>query len=292
MIRHLKYHEIDFEKYHHCIENSAQQNFYVQKENLDFLCPNWELFVLNDYEAVMPVPIKKKFGFKVVAMPLFAQQFGIFSKEDNSLINDEFLRFLHQKFNVFYYAFNAQNQLSAELQTRKNYIAEKQQYVQLRKNYFKGRKSTVKSAQNLVFKELQLNEELISFISKYHKGLEKSSDLNKLIGYIHFLNLNKKLKIFGSFENEKLNTLAVLTDFNNELSLLSLINDERQSGKNGASFLIDRILKENISNKSFNFMGGSIRGIEVFFKSFGSENFEYPVILTSRIGLLKSAFSK
>ncbi|MGZ5189079.1 MAG: hypothetical protein ACXWB5_06570, partial [Kaistella sp.] len=61
---------------------------------------------------------------------------------------------------------------------------------------------------------------------------------------------------------------------------------------NGASFLIDRILKEHIEEKYFDFMGGSIRGIEVFFKSFGSSLQQYPVIENSKKDLLINFFRK
>ena len=49
-----------------------------------------------------------------------------------------------------------------------------------------------------------------------------------------------------------------------------------------ASFLIDKILDKYIHQKEFNFMGSNIRGIEIFFKSFGGELQEYPY-LQSRI---------
>ncbi|MPN18113.1 hypothetical protein SDC9_165471 [bioreactor metagenome] len=75
-------------------------------------------------------------------------------------------------------------------------------------------------------------------------------------------------------------------------SLLGLINDERFRDDNGASFLIDRILKEHISEKSFSFMGGNIRGIEVFFKSFGSQLQEYAVIENSVKDLMAHFFKK
>jgi hypothetical protein len=59
MIRRLKYNEIDFEKYSKCLENSAQKNWYARKEVLDQLSGNWHILVYNDYEAVMPVPLKE-----------------------------------------------------------------------------------------------------------------------------------------------------------------------------------------------------------------------------------------
>lgn len=292
MIRYLKYSEIDFEKFERCVENSVQRNFYVSKENLDFLCKKWELLVMDDYKAVMPVPFTSKFGLKVILMPLFAQQFGIFSKEDDVAVNDAFLKYIQKHFNILYYAFNFKNQFSENLLKRKNYLIKNIEYTELRRKYTKGRKHAAKSAQYLDFKTIELNESVEEFILKNQKGLDKKADFDKFIKYLHFLNERKILKLVASIENDEVNTLAIMIDKNDELSLLSLVSSKNQKEKNGASFLIDRILQENIPAKSFNFMGSSIPGVELFFKSFGAENFEYPVIFNSKTKFITSLFFK
>ena len=291
MIRRLGYHEIDFEKYNQCLEKSVQKNFYAKREILDHLCEAWELLVFEDYCFVMPIPIKKKLGFKFVLMPLFCQQLGIFGAEKNEEIEGQFLEFLQKNYRIILYAFNFQNNFKQNLKKKKNYFIEPKDYKTLRKDYFKGRKSTVKTAQYLNFKELKLSENT-SFIKNNFKGLEKKSDAEKLFRYFQFLEDKKMLKIFGSFKENELTNAAVMIDDGKCLSLLSLINDENFRNDNGASFLIDRILQENIHQKSFDFMGGSIRGIEVFFKSFGAELQEYPIIENTKKDLLKNFFIK
>lgn len=278
MIKAVKYHEIDFEKYTQCINHSAQKNWYAQKEILDHLSGNWQLLVWNDYEAVMPVHLKKKFGFNFVHMPLFCQQLGVFSKEDNSDLNEKFLQYLREKFLVFLYNFNDNNKFKTILESRKNYKVPTTEYAFLRrKKYFKGRKSTVKMAQYLEFSELQLSTETLHFIKNNYKGLSEN-DYAKLEDYISFLNEKKAVKFFGAYKETQIINLAVVIEEKNELHLLALINDEKMISENGASFLIDKVLEQNIEQKIFNFMGGNIRGIEVFFKSFGAELAEYPFL--------------
>ncbi len=72
MIKKITYGEINFEKYQICLQNSVQQNFYANRIILDQLCERWELLVYKDYDFVMPVPLKKKYGFFFVIMPLFS----------------------------------------------------------------------------------------------------------------------------------------------------------------------------------------------------------------------------
>ncbi|MNY33470.1 hypothetical protein D3C86_1677500 [compost metagenome] len=164
-----------------------------------------------------------------------------------------------------------------------------QEYAFLRrKKYFKGRKSTVKTAQYLEFREVFAQKDILEFIKNNFKGLEKESDMDFFIKYLMFLDSKKQLRMFGSYYEENLTNVAVLIDNENYFSLLGLLNNEELKSHNGASFLIDRILDLNIESKAFNFMGGSIRGIEVFFKSFGSDLQEYHVIQNSKKDLIKN----
>lgn len=276
MIRRLKYHEIDFQKYTKCLENSVQRNWYAKKEVLDQLSENWEILMFEDYKAVLPIPLKKKFGINFVIMPLFCQQLGVFSEKDDTGINDQFLQFLKKNYTILLYSFNDDNSFSEPLKKKKNYTIPLSDYVILRrKKYFKGRKSTSKCAQHLIYKEIELNAEHISFIEKNFKGLKKGTDIKKFKDYMMFLHQNNSLKLCAAYLEEKLINVAVLVDESTQLSLLGLINDETYKTENGPSFLIDKILSNYIHQKSFNFMGSNIRGIEIFFKSFGGELQEY-----------------
>lgn len=276
MIRRLKYHEIDFQKYTKCLENSVQRNWYAKKEVLDQLSENWEILMFEDYKAVLPIPLKKKFGINFVIMPLFCQQLGVFSEKDDTGINDQFLQFLKKNYTILLYSFNDRNLFSEPLKKKKNYTIPLSDYVILRrKKYFKGRKSTAKCAQHLIYKEIELNAEHISFIEKNFKGLKKETDIKKFKDYMKFLHQNNSLKLCAAYLEEKLINVAVLVDESTQLSLLGLINDETYKTENGPSFLIDKILSNYIHQKSFNFMGSNIRGIEIFFKSFGGELQEY-----------------
>lgn len=291
MIRKLKNKDIDFSKYQNCLENSIQKNFYAKKEILDALCEDWELLVFDDYEFIMPIPIRKKLGLKIVVMPLFCQQLGIFGPKKNPEIEEEFLKYFLKNYKILFYSFNYHNSFTEEFKIKKNYFIPKKDYSLLRKNYFKGRKSTVKTAQYLNFKEVKLNE-VSDFIRKNFKGLEKENDLNKLFEYLHFLNSDNKLKLCGSFKEENLTNVAILINDDECFALLGLVNNEKFRRDNGASFLIDCILKDHIQDLSFNFMGGTIRGLEVFFKSFGAELQEYAIIERSKKDLIKNFFKK
>ncbi|WP_294276404.1 hypothetical protein [uncultured Chryseobacterium sp.] len=279
MIRKIRYSDIDFEKYSACLESSVQKNWYARREVLDELSGNWHILVLNDYKAVMPINIKKKYGLNFVHMPLFCQQLGIFSLFDDPQINDEFLFFLKNNYRIFLYCFNDTNSFTTQIENRKNYIIPVSDYLLLkRKKYFKGRKSTVKWSQHLIYRELQPDKMIEQFIAENSKGISKYRDLEKFKNYFDFLYKNNSLKLCCAYLNDQLISLAILISEDKQFSLLSLINHKKFTDENGPSFLIDQILKNHIHEKTLNFMGGNIRGIEVFFKSFGGELKSFPIV--------------
>ena len=85
----------------------------------------------------------------------------------------------------------------------------------------------------------------------------------------------------------EISSLALL--FNpDKIHLLSLINNPKFLKENSASFLIDAVLKENIHQTDFDFMGSSIPSIARFFKSFGAQNNPFSVVHNPGINILKT----
>ena len=84
MIRFLKHSEIDPEKWNQAVRNSLSTNVLAEYELLDLLTDGdtWHALVENDYEAVMPLPTRKKGVLKYVYTPFFLPQMGLFSEHE------------------------------------------------------------------------------------------------------------------------------------------------------------------------------------------------------------------
>ena len=84
MIRFQKHSEIDPEKWNQTIRKSLFSTVFAEFEMLNLLTApdSWNALVSQDYEAVMPLPTRKKGVLKYVYSPFFLPQMGIFSEHE------------------------------------------------------------------------------------------------------------------------------------------------------------------------------------------------------------------
>ena len=78
-ITYITHKDIDITKWDTCLSLSFNKLIYAQRFYLDQMASNWDALVLNDYEAIMPLSWRKKWGFKYLYQPAFTQQGGVFS---------------------------------------------------------------------------------------------------------------------------------------------------------------------------------------------------------------------
>src|SRR5690606_31954046 len=74
-----------------CIKNAPNQLIYAWSFYLDIISPGWDALVMGDYEMVMPLTGKKKWGISYLYQPAFTQQSGIFGKHIDANIITKFL---------------------------------------------------------------------------------------------------------------------------------------------------------------------------------------------------------
>ncbi|HZF99790.1 MAG TPA: hypothetical protein VEY71_02260, partial [Chitinophagales bacterium] len=82
MVRRLAQNDISHEKWNRCVDASTHPLPYAYGWFLNAASPGWNALVENDYESVLPLTHRKKFGIRYLHQPYFTQQLGIFSKHD------------------------------------------------------------------------------------------------------------------------------------------------------------------------------------------------------------------
>lgn len=295
MIKRLKYCQIDFKKYSECFETSVQRKYSASKEYLDITSNRqWELLVYKDYEAVMPVPVVRKYFFQFVLNPKLCQQIGIFSLSDSVEINDLFLQYLTKNYIVRYYAFNDKNKFSVMLHSRKNFIIYQDNYETVFKRYSPKRKRKLRQdeeiKQNSCIKENLSLEISLDFIRKNIKGANNSKNNEAFVDIFRKFYLKEKLAFSGYYYHGKLINLIAVYEDKNVLALLGTFNEYEFVKVSGASVLIDETLKKNIHTKDFDFEGGDISNVEEFFRGFRPQLVPYQCIIENSTSVFFKIF--
>ena len=297
MIKRLKYHEIDFNKYNACIENSLQNSDYAQREFLDIVTgKSWELIIYDDYEAVMPVPLIVKFGFKIVLMPKLCQQLGIFSNQDSVYINNLFYNYLTKNYIVLFYAFNGNNEVS-NIGLKKSYIIPKDQYSEVKKRYSIHRRRNVRIIgdleNNIIFRNSLKSEDKAFFVENM-KGIKKKEDASIYFDLMQTLYEQKLMNIEILEYKNQIESMAGLYCVKTNHYLSLFVNKNPLSNTNIPSIVIDNYLKKTIADQDFDFMGSDVENVAKFNERFGAIAYKYPIVSNSKkevlIQILKKIF--
>ncbi len=274
-IQYLLYKNIDLVKYDACISKSSNSRIYALAWYLNCVADSWSVLVLNDYEAVMPLPKRKKLGINYIYQAPWVQQLGIFSKNkiDKPTII-EFLEKIPKKFILVDYFFNSDNIIDGKfIKKRNNYILSlNQDFETIKSNYNKNKKRIT----NKNFDNFKLNKDgdIGSFLEFY-----KNQNFNFKTHNDTFERLEKLLKsknnainIWMIFHNGE--SIAGLVWLKEKRRITYLLPVANEVAKNNyiPTFLINELIKEHQNtNCILDFEGSMIEGAARFYKSFGAE---------------------
>ena len=286
-IIHLKYKEIDFDKYNNCVENAYNTRIYAYSWYLDIVAnKNWEVLVLGDYQAVMPLPfkrVKSKLLKKMIVQPLFCQQLGVFSLTE--LLGNTLQNFIieFKKFNIYTYNFNANNTSFIEneqaLIKKNNFeLHLKQEYFDIKKNYNKGLKSNINKSKKsglAIKKGLDFSKfRKMKIENSFHKI--KETDFKKMEALTQKIIHNSKGNFYAVYKESELVSISFF--IKTQKRIIYLLSSANAIGKKtgATSFLLNSMIKKNSEKDMiFDFEGAMIDGLAKFFKSFGAKNNEY-----------------
>ena len=244
---------------------------------LDAMCDNWDALVLNDYEAVMPLPWRKKWGLMYIYQPSFIQRLGLFGMNINSNIENDFYQHLLLKFKFIHYNVSSLPQIKLEsLKKRNNFL------IDLRNDY-----EIIKS---------QFSKEGIKNIRKAEKrGCQFQNDIpvanvienfKKVYGHFNQRSTEHDYNQFKSLTQTALKynraTIAGIKDNNNNIIFSAVIfkDNKRLYYVLGAPtpigreyrapyFFIDYLLKVYAGqNLFFDFEGSDIPSVAYFYQHF------------------------
>tara|TARA_Y100000034_G_scaffold134927_1_gene204846 strand:- start:14613 stop:15518 length:906 start_codon:yes stop_codon:yes gene_type:complete len=299
MIRIINRNDLDVEKYDSCIEKSIQSTIYALSWYLDITCDNWEVLVLNDFEAVMPIPWRKKFNIKYVYQPLWVLELGIYSK--NGSEEEQFLKVLFESYKYVNIRMNLKNDLeipkSYSVRRKMQLIALENHYDSISKDYNRNRRrDLVKAKTHGLIENWNAKPEALVTLFKQNVGKRISKISNQ--DYENLVTLIQECKRRGkghlleitNEENQMISAAFFVTQGNKVTEVVCSSDfDNRDNGAN--TYMNDRAIhKFHTEYTVFNFGGSSKEGIARYYKSMGGVDHYYNEIHYNNLPRLLKLF--
>lgn len=291
-IKYLSRKEIHEDRWNKCIDQSDNGLIYSHTYYLDCITPGWEALILNDYEAIMPLPWRKKWGIRYLYQPFLLAQGGIIGKNINTSITDLFIRSIPTSFRYIDMMLNYENEtddFTDHIQLRKNLVLDLgNEYESLYNNYNTNTKRNIKKAIEYgctIQSEVDI-EKVIDLTELQLQKKDKSLKDNTTRFRSLFANLKAKgmTKVYGVSSGQKLISSAVFF-IDKKRAYYILVGNHPDSKTSGAShLLIDSFIKDHATKPLLlDFEGSDIPGLANFYSGFGAEGQPYPALTINRL---------
>ena len=244
----------------------------------------WDAIILNDYEAVMPLPWRKKWGIHYIYQPFLTAQLGLFGHDLSSQLLTNFLDAIPKKFRLWEFPLNQGNLFSMEkysLFKRRNFVLPlNKPYEDLYKNYRENiRRNIKKSKQYGCYSETAIGIKPIIGLAKENEEDpgNKFLEFEKL--FLQYEALGKA-KTYGIYSQKKELLASAAFFFSHNRAYYILVGNHPNGRTLGASHsLIDAFIKDHSGEDLLlDFEGSDIRNLAFFYSSFGATEELYPAI--------------
>jgi Acetyltransferase (GNAT) domain len=302
-IVYLTYQQIDKQKWDACIRGSLNRLIYARSFYLDHMAEHWDALVLNDYEAVMPLIWKKKWGISYLYQPAFLQQGGIFYRNEiadsilQSFVDNAFAHFKFAEITLNYTNKPAARKNASTIQRNNFLLSLVPAYEDIYKSFSGGTIKNIKRAANRDLKYQYQGDYLP--ILKLYKQLYG----DRLPGFVQtdYRNFSRICKLLAgqnnlvvrtvtNNQNEIIAGLIILIDNNRLYNMVSCVTPEGRK-EEANYFLYNGLIKEfSKSQYLLDFEGSDIKGIADFYKGFAPYNEPYPFIKMNKLPLLIRIF--
>lgn len=275
----LPSYKIDKSRWDTCISQDPHAKCYNLYDYVDALAEEWLGLIYKDYEAIVPLPIKR-LGVNILYTPAFIQHFNIAGNVSSS-VKVELLQYLVQYFKIGHYKIATVVDVSifSEEKRRLNlYINLSQPYDVIRKQYLKCCHKNLRKAAPVEFLLADNIELLLEYYRNAYGDLAsyKEKHYQALKSLLQTLHIQGKLKLYQGVINHEIVFSAALVDDGKRLYyILGAPNVTGRAARVTYSF-IDYILRNFAeTNYIFDFEGSEIDSVAQFYKSFGPQEEYY-----------------
>jgi hypothetical protein len=289
---------IDDKRWDQLIEQSSQSVVYGYSWYLDEVCNDWKALVwpsAEDYQIIMPLPVRRKWSIEVIQQPLFCQYLGLFSVLD---ISEFHLILFLEKVSSFYpyiTSYHFHPDLTAILnrvlpqfpifeikQNHTYWLSLENSLSTIRSNYSSDRIINLKRSEREKWVVGQSNNiiPLITLFQKYHAskipGGVADVSYSLLTALFESLDRHKAAELFYIVKEGEIHAGALFVQAAGKVLYLFNAADETGRLGNARTFLLDHYFQLNVEKPLiFDFESPEKASVASFYKSFGARKMPY-----------------
>lgn len=290
-IRYVQHSDIDPNKWDDCIRNSLAPKAYAFSRILNHLC-QWDALILGDYQAVWPIPLKKKWGIPYGYQPSFLQQLGLFSPDAKqyeqwelwlpALKGKVLLADMQLNHRMTVHSFSQ----SLSYKQRCNYVLSlKPSHEEIKNSYDSRHRSRL----NKIARENTLTavvnettaETAVDFFSQHQGALDQRLTKLEYDGIKSCMTESADLfEIYAAHANDELCGVAIFLKDDRRHYLIMSSPNELGRKLNSQLFLIDQLIANEAgkSDRILDFEGSDYPQVGHFYRKFGGHNEGYSQI--------------
>ena len=286
-LHYVKHKDIDKKRWDFSLKESSNKLVYAEADFLDAVSPQWDAIVSKDYEYIMPLTWRRKWGIRYLVQPEFSQQGGIFSKHEiHASTIDAFISIAKSIFSFAEFTFNYRHEKSAQTQLdRTNYILPlNDPYAVIQQNFTPSLRQLLHSIKcdSLTYCNGTDIKKTIEIIRKVNGDKLKGISDDAFIRFIdlceRYQKQNRLLIREVKQDDQLLSTALFFVDENRIYNLLSCISDEGRTLK-ANHFLYNQLIAEFAETKlTLDFEGSDLAGVSFFYRSFHPQEEKYAFV--------------
>lgn len=291
--QYLQRNQVDTIKWDQCIDKARNGLIYAYSFYLDHMATEWDALVLGDYEAVMPLPKRKKWGIQYVYQPAFTASLGVFGNQLTEAMVEDFVRAIPSTIKLIDTRLNQGNILAAPSGFSKlhnNFVLSlRPSYEQLYNGYRENIKRNIKRARQLNNRyatEVPVEEVVrLSHLQMGSVSEVTETDYANFTRLYHYLHQKQQAVACGVYTAANELVASCVYFFSHNRAYYILVGNHPNGRTQGAShFLIDRFIHDHAgSSLLLDFEGSDIRNLAFFYSSFGAELEIYPALYINRL---------
>lgn len=290
MIKYFAHKDINKRKWDECVSSSVNGRVYGYSWYLDIVADNWDALILDNYQAIFPLPFRRKLGVDYVYQPVFTQQLGLFSKVPLSpSLLEAFLAEIPSRFQYVNLNLNQHNFLKSfkiKAESRRNIEMDLlDDYALLREKYSSNLKRNLKKAAKAkltIFENLKPDAVIKLFKANKGKqlGVYSQEDYSRLIRLVYKALQLGHAEVWGAYSIEN-NLCAAAIFFRSHKRVTFLFSGTNDFARQNAAlpYLLDAYIEANSGTELvFDFEGSNNESLARFYLGFGSQSIVYTQI--------------